>query len=211
VGIRRIWSTLKKKDPMVFGFNTDVKHGDTIYHVQSEARLGEFLFQTQVFVRGRCIGKRATSWAERADDPFFTDKQKEGLLRDQHRYVLDAIRDGRVDDVFDKKETPESLAAVKELELQWVNADSVHANGGLVLKLRVTEAGTPASGAKLVCRFGRPDQEPRYSQGVSDTSGTGEIRLEVDESAMAESSVLVQAEYNGRTTTRKFRLRRVEA
>jgi hypothetical protein len=196
---------------MVFGFNTDVKHGDTIYHVQSEARLGEFLFQTQVFVRGRCIGKRATSYADRADDPFFSDKQKEGFLRDQHRYVLDAIRDGRVDEVFDKREAPETLAAVKQLDLLWVNADSVHGNGGLVLKLRVTEAGSPASGAKLVCRFGRPDREPLYSQAVSDTSGTGEIKLEVEESALAESAVLVQAEYNGRTTTRKFRLKKVEA
>lgn len=196
---------------MVFGFNTDVKHGDTIYHVQSEARLSEFLFQTQVFVRGRCIGKRATSYADRADDPFFSDKQKEGLLRDQHRYVLDAIRDGRVDEVFDKREAPETLAAVKQLDLLWVNADSVHANGGLVLKLRVTEAGSPASGAKLVCRFGRPDREPLYSQAVSDTSGTGEIKLEVEESALADSAVLVQAEYNGRTTTRKFRLKKVEA
>ena len=196
---------------MVFGFNTDVKHGDTIYHVQSEARLGEFLFQTQVFVRGRCIGKRATSYADRADDPFFSDKQKEGFLRDQHRYVLDAIRDGRVDEVFDKREAPETLAAVKQLDLLWVNADSVHANGGLVLELRVTEAGSPASGAKLVCRFGRPDREPLYSQAVSDTSGTGEIKLEVEESALAESAVLVQAEYNGRTTTRKFRLKKVEA
>ena len=196
---------------MVFGFNTDVKHGDTIYHVQSEARLGEFLFQTQVFVRGRCIGKRATSYADRADDPFFSDKQKEGFLRDQHRYVLDAIRDGRVDEVFDKREAPETLAAVKQLDLLWVNADSVHANGGLVLKLRVTEAGSPASGAKLVCRFGRPDREPLYSQAVSDTSGTEEIKLEVEESALAESAVLVQTEYNGRTTTRKFRLKKVEA
>ena len=44
---------------MIFGFNTDVKHEDTVYHVQSEAREGEQLLQTQVFVRGRCIGKRA--------------------------------------------------------------------------------------------------------------------------------------------------------
>jgi hypothetical protein len=44
---------------MIFGFNTDIRHEDTIYHVQSEAREGEQLLQTQVFVQGRCIGKRA--------------------------------------------------------------------------------------------------------------------------------------------------------
>jgi hypothetical protein len=50
-----------------------------------------------------------------------------------------------------------------------------------------------------------------YSQAVSDPTGTGEIKLALQESALAESSVLVQAEYKGRTTTRKFRLKRVEA
>jgi len=36
---------------MIFGFNTDVKQGDTVYHVQSEARENELILQTQVFVR----------------------------------------------------------------------------------------------------------------------------------------------------------------
>ncbi|HKN34068.1 MAG TPA: hypothetical protein VJX16_12590 [Terriglobales bacterium] len=205
---RRMIGAISKKDPMIFGFNTDVKHGDTVYHVQSEARQSEFLFQTQVFVRGRCIGKRATSYADRAIDPFFTDKQKEAMLRDQHRYVLDAIREGKLESVLDKRESPEALAAVKELDLEWVNADSVHANGGLVIKLRVTEGGAVVEGANLVSRFGRPEREPLYSQAVSDASGTAEIKLELEESALADSSVLVQADYKGRTTTRKFRLKK---
>lgn len=194
---------------MVFGFNTDVKHGDTVYHVQSEARQGEFLFQTQVFVRGRCIGKRATSYADRASDPFFTDKQKEAMLRDQHRYVLDAIREGRVESIFDKKDTPETLAGIKQLDLQWMNSDSVHSNGGLNIKLRVTEDGKPIPGAKLVSRFGRPEREPLYSQAVSDDSGTAEIKLDLQETELADSSVLVQADVNGKTATRKFKLKKV--
>jgi hypothetical protein len=208
VGIRRIWASLAGKDPMIFGFNTDVKHGDTIYHVQSEARQAEFLFQTQVFVRGRCIGKRATSYADRAPDPFFTDKQKESLLRDQHRYVLDAIRDGRLEDVFDKKDSPEALAAIKELDLKWINADSVHVNGSLILKIRVTEGNSPAPAAKLVSRVDRPEREPIYSQAQCDQSGTGEMKVEVDEAALADSTILVQADFNGRTATRKFKFRK---
>lgn len=194
---------------MIFGFNTDVKHGDTIYHVQSEARQAEFLFQTQVFVRGRCIGKRATSYAERAPDPFFTDKQKESMLRDQHRYVLDAIRDGRLQEVFDKRDSPETLAAIKELDLKWINAESVHSNGALVLKIRVTEGSSPAAAARLVSRVERPEREPIYSQAVCDNTGTAEMKLELDESALADSAILVQADFNGRTATRKFKFRKV--
>ena len=132
---------------MIFGFNTDVKHEGTVYHVQSEARENELLLQTQVFVRGRCIGKRATSYADKAAESGFTDQQKEQILRDQHRLVLDSIRDGQVDGVLDKRFTPEALAAIKELDVQWLNADSVHSDRNLILRLRVTEGGTGSRGS----------------------------------------------------------------
>jgi hypothetical protein len=194
---------------MVFGFNTDVKHGDTVYHVQSEAREGELLLQTQVFVRGRCIGKRATSYAEKASSAGFTDQQKEQILRDQHRLVLDAIRDGKLEEIFDKRETPEALAAVKELDV-WVNPESVLPDG-LTLTLRVTEGGAAAEGARLTARFSRPDAAPSYTQAVTDSGGNAEMKIAADESSLSESSILVQASYSGRTATRKFQLRKVEA
>jgi hypothetical protein len=37
------------------------------------------------------------------------------------------------------------------------------------------------------------------------------MRIDVDESSLPDSAVLVQANYSGRTTTRKFQLRKVEA
>ena len=227
---------------MIFGFNTDIRHDDTVYHVQSEAREGEQLLQTQVFVRGRCIGKRAVSWAVSAaaavpnasgvnsavaDRPADQsaaipnldrdagqnagqnkDQDKEKLLRDLHREVLDAIREGRLADVLDKRETPETLAAVKELDLQWTNSDSVHASGALMMNLRVTEGGTPVEGARLTFRLARPGAAPYYAQVLSDARGNAEMSLHVDENVLADSSVLVQASFQGRTATRKFQVHR---
>ena len=194
---------------MIFGFNTDVKQGDTVYHVQSEARENELVLQTQVFVRGRCIGKRATSYAEQIAKGNFTDQQKEQILRDQHRLVLDSIREGRVEDVLDHKDSPDSLAAVKELDLQWVNAGSVHANGSLTMQLRVTDGGTVVPGARLTFRFARPDGPPFYTQVATDAGGQAEMKIDVDESALPDASVLVQARVGDRTATRKFRILRV--
>ena len=131
---------------MIFGFNTDVKHGDTIYHVQSEARESELLLQTQVFVRGRCIGKKATSYGSKSSEVQTGDAQKEQLLREQHRLVLDAIREGKLDNVLDHPE-PEVLATVKELEVQWLNSDSVHSDRNLTMQLRVTEGGSRSLGS----------------------------------------------------------------
>ncbi len=194
---------------MIFGFNTDVKHVDTIYHVQSEAREGELLLQTQVFVRGRCIGKKATSYSLKAAEPQFGDAQKEQLLREQHRLVLDAIREGKLENVLDHPE-PETLATVKELEVQWLNSESVHADRNLTMQLRVTEGGAAASGAKLTFRFARPGAVPFYTQAVADSGGAAEIKIEVEESSLPDASLLVQASYEGRTATRKFVLRKGE-
>src|SRR5207248_1830243 len=126
---------------MIFGFNTDIKHQDTVYHVQSEAREADLLLQTQVFVKGQCIGKRATPYAEQANSPDFTDQKKESILREQHRLVLDAIRDGRLEQVFDKRDSPETLAAIKEIDIQWLNSNSIHADERLSMVLRATESG----------------------------------------------------------------------
>lgn len=195
---------------MIFGFNTDIKHEDTVYHVQSEARESEQLLQTQVFVRGRCIGKRAVSYAPNAAEDEFGDQHKEKMLRDQHRQVLDAVREGKLDSVLDKRETPEALAAVKELDLEWLNANSVHASGALMMHLRVTEGGAAVEGARLTFRFARSDAAPFYAQVLTDARGNAEMSVQVDEASLPNSSVLVQASFAGRTATRKFDLHAVE-
>src|ERR1035438_1952737 len=195
---------------MIFGFNTDIRHQDTVYHVQSEAREGEQLLQTQVFVKGRCIGKRAVPYASsiaaKLGSPN-TDQDKEKILRELHREVLDAIRDGKLDSIFDKRDTPEALAAVKELDLQWTNASSVHSGGALTLQIRVTDGGATVEGARLTLRFARPDASPYYAQVLTDPKGNAEMSVQVDEKSLHDSSVVVQASFAGRTATRKFQLR----
>ena len=196
---------------MIFGFNTDVKHEETIYHVQSEAREADLLLQTQVFVRGRCIGKRATSYSEQAHKPDFTDQKKEQILREQHRLVLEAIREGRLQEVFDNRDTPETLAAIKQLDIQWVNANSIHAEEKLSVRLRATEDGQGVASARLTVRLARANAAPFYTQLTTDNAGEAELVVLVDEASLADSSVLVQVNSSGRTATRKFQLRRVEA
>jgi hypothetical protein len=192
---------------MIFGFNTDAKHGDTIYHVQSEARESEKLLQTQVFVRGRCVGKKAISYANSAAD--FGDPQKEQQLRDQHRLVLESIKEGKLESVLDRAET-EALANIKQLDVQWENAASVHTNRNLTMQLHVTEDGVAVPSARLTFRFARPDAAPFYTQAVTDATGNAAIAIEVEESALADASVMVQANHQGRTVTRKFALRKAE-
>ena len=40
--------------------------------------------------------------------------------------------------------------------------------------------------------------------------GNAEMRIDMDEASLPDSSILVQANHSGRTATRKFRLRKLE-
>ena len=84
--------------------------------------------------------------------------------------MLEAIREGKLENVLDRAET-EALAAVKQLDVQWENAASVHANRNLTMQLRVTEAGAAVARARLTFRFARPDAAPFYTQAVTDAAG----------------------------------------
>ena len=191
---------------MIFGFNTDVKHQETVYHVQSEAREHERLLQTQVFVRGRCIGKLATPYQSGQRDDA-SEKQLEQSLRTQHKSVLDAIREGRLEGVLGRpdQEIPKGPSGLK---LQWTNADSLRSAEGLIVRIQVSENEAPVEGAKVTARLKRAEGEPLYSQATTDSSGAAELKLGAAEPGLSGSDILVQATYGGRVATRKFRLRK---
>jgi hypothetical protein len=84
----------------IFGYNTDIRHGDTVFHVQTEAHENESAMQSAIFVRGRCIGKHTVSYAEIADDPDFDEHDIHDLVTRQHRYVLSTIREGRLTELL---------------------------------------------------------------------------------------------------------------
>jgi DNA-binding FadR family transcriptional regulator len=91
---------------MIFGFNTDVKHGDTVYHVQTEAHRSNHTFQSTVFVKGQCVAKKTGSYAE-ASDAEQTDQQLHELLKEQHRQIVEAIRNGQIAEVIKANAAPQ--------------------------------------------------------------------------------------------------------
>jgi hypothetical protein len=213
---------------MIFGFNTDIKFDNTVYHVQSEARKAEKLLQTQVFVRGRCIGKKATSYAELEKSPEFTEDAMHDMLKAQHRGMLDGIRDGKLNEMLglDASGNPlpapvpaTAMAAVPAPEpvaapapagmaIQWTNSDAVYHQSSVVMKLVVTDNGAGVEGAQLTSRLNIANDAPIYSQAVTDSSGKAEIKIFLDENALREAAVLVQAKAGERVATKKFVLRR---
>lgn len=187
---------------MIFGFNSVIQHAGTVFHIQSEPRERERALETQVFVGGRCIGKRTISYDEMFFQPGSIEDQLHELLRSQHRIVVEAAREGRLNEVV-RESSPQN-----ELSLQFLNVDSVFLDDTLIMRFQVTAAGQGVSGATLTSRLRLLEAEPVYSQAITDATGAAEMKLSMPESALQDADILVEAMHNGKSTWRKFRLRK---
>ena len=107
--VRRICDR-KKIATMIFGFNTDIRVQGTVYHVQTEVREQERRLESQIFVSGRCIGKRSAQIPEDAVEDAIQE-----LARSQHRWVVEAVREGFVDDVLAQEDGRRDGCAVSRL------------------------------------------------------------------------------------------------
>lgn len=195
---------------MIFGFNTDVKHGDTVYHVQSEARANDLLLQTQVFVKGLCIGKRAASYADHVTRPGFSEEHMHEMLKAQHRLVLDAVKEGEVERIVDMKNEIQDVDG-RGLSLRWTNPDVVLEGKTVSMRFMVIDDGSAVAGAVVRSRPFLPGEGDLAAQGTTDGNGSLELTVTLDEHGLKDGAVIIQATHGNKSATRKFRLKKSAA
>jgi hypothetical protein len=82
---------------LITGFNTDIKHNDKVYHVQTEDKgVGNPYIESLVYVGGEILASKKTSYAEQLKTGV-DDKWIGGLMEQQHRTMIAAIKRGRFD------------------------------------------------------------------------------------------------------------------
>ncbi len=194
---------------MIFGFNTDVKVGDVIYHVQSEARQADLQLQTMVFVRGHCIGKHAASYAAHAGQPGFSNERIHELLKEQHRSVLQSVRDGKVEE-FLRSTGEVHDAEGNGLTVKWLNAEFSRGKQAFTMQLAVTDLGAAAEGALITCRIVHLAETHIHSHAVTDAAGTAELEVDLRNvfAQEADPILLVRALHGDKSTARQYRLKR---
>lgn len=83
---------------MLSGFNTDVQHQGTVYHVQTEDKgRGNPVIETLVYVGGRVVVSKRDEYADlvaqNGDDEAIAERMER-----QHKVLVAAIKSGRFDD-----------------------------------------------------------------------------------------------------------------
>jgi hypothetical protein len=261
---------------MIFGFNTDVKVGSVVYHVQSEARQKDSRLQTQVFVKGRCIGKCSNPFPEEPVLLDFAEDSIQQALKLQHRRIVDAVRAGSLlqeldfvatslpdqtaasapaggglapvfelpptqagtaaqpDSTHENEQLPASLSApvsgfaasvhpsairpgeplvaspegltTGSLKIECTGANWVDHEQSLLLVLQVHREHTPVDYAALTLRLACGAGRPRYAYSSTDGNGIAAVSISLEDASGREGRLLVQAESEGESATRRFRL-----
>jgi len=86
---------------LITGFNTDIKHNEKVYHVQTEDKgMANPYIESLVYVGGEILASKKTSYAEQLKTGV-DEKWIGGLMEQQHRTMIAAIKRGRFDQPAD--------------------------------------------------------------------------------------------------------------
>lgn len=82
---------------MLTGYNTDIRHGELVLHVQTEDKGRENpAIESVIYLKGRVLAAKRTPYAKLIDEGK-GEREIATLMEQQHRTILAAIRSGRFD------------------------------------------------------------------------------------------------------------------
>jgi hypothetical protein len=189
----------------IFGYNTDVRHAEVVYHVQSEARQNDLLLQTLIYVKGQCVGKQAFSYAAQTLQTDFSEAAIHELLKAQHKGMVDAIQEGRMESVLALHSEIYDVGG-EGLVLNWINSRDQSQSGIVSMRFQVLEKGQPASGADVILLPSVPLGGEQLAHTKADFSGHAELQVNI--AALSEPAVIARTSRGGKSATRKFRFRK---
>ena len=200
---------------MIFGYNTDVKSGNTVYHVQTEDR-GEKnpVIDSVIYVKGQIVERRRTPY-----DPAQTAPERlQEMMKQQHRSLVEVIRGGSY--APPGAEEPAAAAAVaaaapaaapapaaREPTIELLNAADIESEGRLLFRVLVRQGpgGGPLAGAAVESVLQSGEGADTRAQAAASDDGVAEIVFAPPQAGSADVLFCAAA---GLRSIVKFRLSR---
>ena len=177
---------------MLFGHNTNVSVGDSLFHVQTEDRgEAQALIDTAVYFRGQVLHRRTSNYS----DLLPLDAQKEVILKqrvdDQHHSVEKDLRSGAL---ALPAETRSAAPQMPELRVELLNAKNWLNGKRASLQVIVQDrTGKPAANASISARM-EGAAEPVQASSLSDVEGRALLEFDIPQVAGVEAALVVEAE-----------------
>ena len=196
---------------MIFGFNTDVRGKDAVYHVQTEDR-GEKnpIIDSIIYVGGKIVDRVRTSYVPQET----TQPEIEVLVRNQHRALVESIRSGAfpLSRQHPASLPPAPLPPPPGYAVRLLNEGNIEKDGQLFFEFSVWDkiSMRPLQGASLDVRWipaGGVVQKAALQTGEY---GTASVSFPIPED-QPEIALLISAKGPDAHELVKFHIRRTEA
>ena len=181
---------------MITGFNTDIEHEGTVYHVQTEDKgLDSPIILSLVYVGGTILASKRSPYEDLIATGFSDEVLAERLKR-QHRLICAAINSGRIDDLKKMSGRPKEAPPAKEEVTETVTVEEEVETAPVATVEEpfeieywpVSQEWTPPSALpEDIAETFEPGMEPRY-EPVDLTAAPPVVEEVVEEEAQAEES-----------------------
>ena len=203
---------------MNFGFNSNVRVGDAVYHVQTEDRGPAHPFlDTVVYLSGRVVHKRSTNYQNFARG--MSEKSLTLWLRDrlsqQHREVIAELEAGTIPApgkekiVGDAGGAPAGASGGDHLDLRLRNPKTWFAAGEVTLEIELCDANSkqPLGDADVQACLEHVRHRIPCTESRTDASGSATLRFPMPADIAEGSSLVVRATDGSRYGELRFRLK----
>lgn len=208
---------------MLFGHNTNVKAGDTTYHVQTEDRGTEHaLIDTTVYFHGRVLHRRTNNYFDLLPMDAAREQALKQRVDEQHRVVVEGIRTGALSIALPAEQksapvsapstrtpaqAPATASAAISLKLELMNPRTWLTGKRASLQVAVRDgAGNATDGAIVTAKVDGAAVPTEFS---TVTGGTGNVlfEFEMPRLASAEAALVIDAWRGNAKGQLRFQLR----
>ena len=196
---------------MSSGFNTDIKVGEQVFHVQTEDRGPSHpAIDTLVYQSGRILHRKSSNYEDFAGSPSFTPELLHQRVQDQHRAVIEALRSGALDAEIVAATEASSPAAARPagIQIQLLNPGSWLSAWKVSLELEVSRRTDrrPQPGAQVDAIIEGALRDGTNST-QSDELGRAQIQFPLPPLGKGDLALVIQAKADAHQDEIRFSMR----
>ena len=207
---------------MLFGHNTNVTVGDTLYHIQTEDRgVTRAVIDTTVYCAGQVVQRRTSNYFDLVPLNTAREEKLTARLNAQHHAVLEELRGGTLQ--FSTGAPRKSAAGSRSaadprplakptqsttLAIELVNARDWLSGRRATLQLAVKDGSTGAgvSGARVSARIDGAAQPGEFSTATG-TQGQARLAFDMPRLGGPDAALVIAAQHGEARGQLRFQLR----
>ncbi len=194
---------------MSSGFNTDVRVGEQVFHVQTEDRGPSHpVIDTAVYQNGRVLLRRSSSYQEFAASAEFTAEGVRQRVEEQHRTIIQELRAGAIGAAATTPPQAETPKQSTGIQVQLLNPQSWLSAGRVSLDLEIFRRSDrqPWAGAAIEAMIEGSASQDRHT-GTSDDQGRARIQFPLPPLGKGDLTLVILASADGDRDEVRFAMR----